>query len=326
MARAEKEALGALGLDAGSNTFRLDAERLRDHLETIREPVDALTAALAAVSTRLDEVEAAAVASVETAHTQVAEAERARLAAEEARESAEQRTRQAIAAAERAAKERSEAVDRAAAAARQALESTEALGAARQQTQDALSARDVAVQRSETAAGLLAAAELQLQAGERDRLELAAVVERTSLERDTALRGEQERRAEVAAVRTEMQALRAELEAERRRSTEGDTARLLAEGAAVRLEAALQEAARVEAAQQETVIEVRAALARAEADLAHQRESATRTAAELNRQQEATAQALAELAALRAELAGRTVARLHPEDLQAMLSALTPST
>src|SRR3954449_11691244 len=67
MAPAEREALGALGLDAGSSTFRLDAERLRDHLDAVRGPVDALTAALASVTTRLDEVEAAAVAAVETA-------------------------------------------------------------------------------------------------------------------------------------------------------------------------------------------------------------------------------------------------------------------
>ena len=70
MARAEREALGALGLDAGSSTFRLDAERLREHLGTIRGPVDALTAALDAVTTRLDEVEAAAVGAVEAAHAQ----------------------------------------------------------------------------------------------------------------------------------------------------------------------------------------------------------------------------------------------------------------
>ncbi|MFD1237349.1 response regulator receiver protein, partial [Pseudonocardia benzenivorans] len=68
MARAEREALGALGLDAPSARFALDADRLREHVAALQGPVTALTEALAAIGTRLDEVEAHAVAAVETAN------------------------------------------------------------------------------------------------------------------------------------------------------------------------------------------------------------------------------------------------------------------
>ncbi len=205
MARAEREALGALGLDAGSNTFRLDAERLREHLDNIRGPVDELTAALAAVTTRLDEVEAAAVAAVDAAHGRVAEAERARVAAEEARESAEQRTRQAVAAAERAAKDRADAVERAAAAARQALESTEALGAARQQAQDAISARAAAevqaVREAERAGAAEEHARQAIAAAEQHTRDLLHTAEQAA--RDALTAAAQDQQEAVTAAKAE---------------------------------------------------------------------------------------------------------------------------
>ncbi|MFC5994452.1 response regulator receiver protein, partial [Pseudonocardia hispaniensis] len=151
MARAEREALGALGLDAGTSTFQLDADRLREHVEAVRGPVQALGDALAAVSTRLDEVQRDAVAAVEAANRRVADADRARVAAEEARAEAQRQARQSAEAAERAAQERTEAVQRASAAARQALEATEALGAAKQAAEEAVGARRAAEHRAAAA-------------------------------------------------------------------------------------------------------------------------------------------------------------------------------
>src|SRR5882672_9640018 len=95
MARAERDALGALGLDASRTGFALDADRLREHVDAVRGPVDALVAALAGVTSRLEEVEAHAVAAVEAANRRAAEAEAKRVAAQEAQERAEQLTRRA---------------------------------------------------------------------------------------------------------------------------------------------------------------------------------------------------------------------------------------
>ncbi|MCU1661106.1 MAG: response regulator receiver, partial [Pseudonocardia sp.] len=95
MARAERDALDALGLDSGRATFRLDADRLREHVEAVRGPVAELTDALSAVSDRLDEVEGSALASVEVANRGAAEAEAARVEAQQARERAERETREA---------------------------------------------------------------------------------------------------------------------------------------------------------------------------------------------------------------------------------------
>ena len=89
MARAERDALDALGLDSGPATFRLDADRLREHVDAVRVPVTELASALDAVSARLDEVEGAALTAVETAQRGTAEAEAARVEALQARERAE---------------------------------------------------------------------------------------------------------------------------------------------------------------------------------------------------------------------------------------------
>jgi len=80
MARAERDALDALGLDSSRTAFALDAERLREHVEAVREPVEALVAALAGVTSRLAEVEAHAVSAVEAANRRAADAEAARVA------------------------------------------------------------------------------------------------------------------------------------------------------------------------------------------------------------------------------------------------------
>ena len=138
MARAERDALDALGLDSSRSAFALDADRLREHVDAVRGPVEALTAALAAVTGRLAEVEAHAVAAVEAANRQAAEAEARRVAAQEARERAERRMKSAVDETAGAVRERAEAVERAGAAARQALEATEALGAARAAAEQAL--------------------------------------------------------------------------------------------------------------------------------------------------------------------------------------------
>src|SRR6185295_5977547 len=108
MARAERDALDALGLDSSRTAFALDAERLREHVEAVREPV----AALDGVTSRLAEVEAHAVSAVEAANRRAADAEAARVAAQEGQERAEGVARRAKEQAERAGKERAEAVER----------------------------------------------------------------------------------------------------------------------------------------------------------------------------------------------------------------------
>ena len=92
MARGERDALDALGLDGGGTAFRLDADRLREHVEAVRGPVGALAQALDAVSARLDEVQREAVGAVEVAHRRAAESDAERVAAEAARERAEAAT------------------------------------------------------------------------------------------------------------------------------------------------------------------------------------------------------------------------------------------
>lgn len=148
MARAERDALTSLGLDAGAGAFALDADRLREHLDALRAPVGQLTAALDLVAARLDEVQRDAVAAVETAHLQVGAADAARVAAEQQRDEAVLRARRSAEVAEQAGEQRAEALTRATAAARQALDATEALGAARQGAEQAVRARDVAVGRA----------------------------------------------------------------------------------------------------------------------------------------------------------------------------------
>ena len=110
MARNERDALDALGLDGGGTTFRLDADRLREHVDAVQAPVAELAAALDAVSARLDEVQRDAVAAVEVAHRRAAESDAERVAAEAARERADEQAHQARAAAEQAAQDRDEAV------------------------------------------------------------------------------------------------------------------------------------------------------------------------------------------------------------------------
>ncbi|MFD1529907.1 response regulator receiver protein, partial [Pseudonocardia aurantiaca] len=106
MARAERDALDALGLDSGPATFRLDADRLREHVDAVRVPVTELATALDAVAARLDEVEGSALAAVEAAQRGTAEAEAARVEAQQARERAERESREARERAEQAAEER----------------------------------------------------------------------------------------------------------------------------------------------------------------------------------------------------------------------------
>src|SRR5690606_16501885 len=151
MARAERDALEALGLDAGRATFQLDADRLREHVDALRGPVADLAEALAAVRTRLDEVEGGALGAGAAANRAAAEAEAAPVEAQQARERAERDARLAREQAAQAEEEKAAAVERAAAAARQALEATEALGAARQQAQEAVAARERAEERADAA-------------------------------------------------------------------------------------------------------------------------------------------------------------------------------
>ena len=93
MARGERDALDALGLDGGGTAFRLDADRLREHVDAVRAPVGALVEALDAVSARLDEVQRDAVGAVEVAHRRAAESDAERVAAEAAQERATRRRR-----------------------------------------------------------------------------------------------------------------------------------------------------------------------------------------------------------------------------------------
>ena len=103
MARNERDALDALGLDGGGTAFRLDADRLREHVDAVQAPVAELAAALDAVTARLDEVQRDAVAAVEVAHRRAAESDAERVAAEAARERADEQAHQARTAAEQAA-------------------------------------------------------------------------------------------------------------------------------------------------------------------------------------------------------------------------------
>ena len=175
MAKAERDALGALGLAAPHTAFALDADRLREHVEAVRGPVDTLVAALAGVTARLAEVEAQAVAAVEVANRRAAEAESRRVAAQDGQERAELSARRARESAEQAARERAEAVERAGAAARQALDATEALGAARahaeqaEQTTADAARRATEAERDVRAAQLVAAQAGTALAGERER-------------------------------------------------------------------------------------------------------------------------------------------------------------
>ena len=180
LARAERDALDALGLDSSRAAFGLDADRLREHVDAVRGPVTALTQALSLVTARIDEVEAHAVAAVEEANRQAAAAEATRLAAERDRDEAVARARRSGGAADRAAVERADAVARAAAAARQALEATEALGAARQRADEAVAAR------AKAEAGVERLGE-QLVVAERHRRDVQLAAERVAAERDAQL-------------------------------------------------------------------------------------------------------------------------------------------
>lgn len=316
LARAEREALGALGLDAGSATFRLDADRLREQLDDVRGPVEALTEALAAVTTRLDEVEAAAVASVEAAHAQVAEAERARLAAEEAREQAEHRMRQSTISAERAANERAEAVERASAATRQAMEATEALGAARQQAEEATTSRRTAEAQAAREAERAAGTDRQLR-------EIAVLAERAIVERDAARAAEADRRVES-------ESLRADLAAERAHLRDAEAALTTAEQSTARAEA---DCAAAEGAGLRAVADAERALADLRIQSDHDAKQARAERAVLTTQlteqkrlaQEQALQARTEIETLRADPARGKAPRLHPDDLQAVIAALTPA-
>ncbi|MBW0118144.1 response regulator receiver protein [Pseudonocardia abyssalis] len=204
MARAEREALGALGLDSGGTAFGLDADRLREHVDAVRGPVGELGAALDAVLRRLDEVQRDAVDAVGSANARVADAERLRVAAEEARDEAVARARRAAESAERAGKERAEATERAGSAARQALEATEALGAARETAERAVSDRTAAEERAERdrAQREVAEARAERSAAEADAAraraaEWQALGESARTERDAARR--EQRRAEATA-------------------------------------------------------------------------------------------------------------------------------
>ena len=203
MARGERDALDALGLDGGGTAFRLDADRLREHVDAVRAPVGALAGALDAVSARLDEVQHDAVAAVEVAHRRAAESDAERVAAEAAQQQAEAETARHRETVERAGAERDEAVRRAAAAARQALEATEALGAARQAAEEAAGARVAAEERAAAAGDRAAHAE-------RASAEALRREERTGAERDAALARATELRDELAALRAENDRLRAE--------------------------------------------------------------------------------------------------------------------
>jgi hypothetical protein len=48
MAYAERDALTALGLDAGQQAFNLEAEQLREHVDAVLGPATALVGAPAA--------------------------------------------------------------------------------------------------------------------------------------------------------------------------------------------------------------------------------------------------------------------------------------
>ena len=91
MARGERDALDALGLDGGGTAFRWTPTG-RGSTSRRSGSGPALATALDAVSARLDEVQHHAVAAVELAHRRAAESDAERVAAEAAREGAEAQT------------------------------------------------------------------------------------------------------------------------------------------------------------------------------------------------------------------------------------------
>src|SRR6476619_6781443 len=106
--RAELPAPGPQG--DRPRAFRLDADRLREHVDAVQAPVAELAAALDVVTARLDEVQRDAVAAVEVAHRRAAESDAERVAAEAARERADEQAHHARTAAEQAAQDRDDAV------------------------------------------------------------------------------------------------------------------------------------------------------------------------------------------------------------------------
>jgi colicin import membrane protein len=233
MAKAERDALGALGLDMPHTAFALDADRLREHVEAVRGPVAALAAALAGVTTRLAEVEAQAVSAVEVANRRAAEAETRRVAAQEGHERAEQVARRARESAEQAARERAEALERAGAAARQALDATEALGAARahaeqaeQTTADAVR-RATEAERDVRAAQLVAAQAGTALAGERERTQVLDADLAASRRAATLAEGERDRAVAECVELTQARAATAAELAEMKLARETATARLV---------------------------------------------------------------------------------------------------
>ena len=310
MARGERDALDALGLDGGGTAFRLDADRLREHVEAVRVPVGALAGALAAVSARLDEVQHDAVAAVEVAHRRAAESDAERVAAQAGQQRAEAETARHREAGERAGAERDEAVRRAAAAARQALDATEALGAARQAAEDAATARAAAEQ---------AAAEAGERATRADRAaaETARREERTAAERDAALARAGELRDELAAVRVENDRFRDEAghrQAAATAAEEQARARVTAaeeagSAAARRAEEAAAALAAETDARRAAEGGLRATLERLES------EAALRVRADAERER-----LRADLDAARAELAAARLRALAPDELRALLA------
>lgn len=333
MAKAEREALGALGLDAGASTFQLDAERLREHVDAVRGPVEGLLAALTAVGLRLDEVEAAAVAAVESANRRTAEAEQLRVKAVAEKEAAEERSRRSTAQAEQAAAERSEAVERAAAAARQALQATEALGAARQQAaaaeQGRTSAEEATARAGQRAAAALVAAERA--AAERDAAQAEITRLREELGAVHARREEAERARELAQALAKAAGDDRDREREARRGAEAGREQERTARQAAEKDRDAERSGR-QAAEAERDRERSARRAAAE-----QARHLTETAAGLRHQLDAETLRADELARtvadLRTELATRAAGptdgaesgdprRLHPDDLHALAALL----
>lgn len=298
MARGERDALDALGLDSARAGFALDADRLREHVEAVRGPVTALADALRHVTARIDEVQAHALAAVETANRTAAEAEAARVGAQQARERAEAQARVAGEAAAQAEADRADAVGRAGAAARRAMEATEALGAARQQVQDAAAARDAAL--AGTAEAQRAAAQAH-----HDGREAALRAERADAGRVAAEQRAGEWRAEV-------QELRAGIDTARR---DAATAAADRDGAVDRARRLAEDLVGERSAREEAVAALRSARERAEAEA----ELRARAEAELDR-------ARSELERTRRDLdTARAPRPLAPEDLRSLLAALTPA-
>jgi hypothetical protein len=317
MARGERDALDALGLDGGGTAFRLDADRLREHVEAVRVPVGALAEALDAVSARLEEVQRDAVGAVEVAHRRAAESDAERVAAEAARERADAAVARHRETTERAGAERDEAVRRAAGAARQALEATEALGAARQAAEEAAAARQAAEGR---AAAVGERAEQRVARAEQAAADAVRRAERTGAERDAAVARAAELRDELATLRDTLDRLQGEAAERRARAAaqEADARDRLA--AAERRGAESARVAAQEAdARRAAEGGLRAALERVES------EASLRARADAERDR-----SRAELEAARAELAAARLRALAPDELRAVLAealaASPPST